>query len=109
MQSFKVILILTLNIYLGDGSTGADGADGVGGVRDFVATGTLPNGTPVILKADGTVEAVGTSLVTASNTVPLGGTALFSPTNRIQDNHVAFDGTNVGKFVIVYKDDLVML
>ena len=33
-------------------------ADGVGGVRDFVATGTLPNGQAVELMANGTVRAV---------------------------------------------------
>ena len=34
-------------------------ADSVGGQSDFVASGTLPNGTPVVLNSDGTIEAVG--------------------------------------------------
>jgi hypothetical protein len=34
---------------------GPAGPAGVGGVKDFVASGTLPNGSPVILKSDGTV------------------------------------------------------
>jgi hypothetical protein len=34
-------------------------ADSVGGQSDFVASGTLPNGSPVILNSNGTVSAIG--------------------------------------------------
>ncbi len=47
---------------------------GAGKVMDFVASGTLPNGKPVVLKSDGTVEVVAEGTpVTAS----LGTAAVF--------------------------------
>jgi|SaaInlStandDraft_5_1057022.scaffolds.fasta_scaffold110915_2 hypothetical protein len=42
-------------------------AGGAGKVMDFVASGTLPNGRPVILKSDGTVEVVFQAAGTATN------------------------------------------
>ena len=87
--------------YLGDGSTGADGADGVGGVRDFVARGTLPNGTPVILNSDGTVSAV--REIVATESIPAGSATLFG-TGLAYSTSVDFDPNSSNKFVMVYSD-----
>ena len=84
-----------------DGAAGADGVDGVGGVADFVASGTLPNGAPVILKADGTVAAVVQSSTPQS--IPAGTEAQFSST-AVYDIAVAFDPSDANKFVLAYKD-----
>jgi uncharacterized membrane protein len=62
---------------------------------DFVAAGTLPNGTPVILKADGTVEAVGTP----AEVMPIA----FN-TSMIAYVSSSFDPNTAGKFVIAYQD-----
>jgi len=72
-----------------------------GGAEDFVASGTLPNGKPVILKANGQVEVVGTSGVQAS--IPSGSLTTFeaASSNRIQ---IAFDPNNGSKFVLCYQD-----
>ena len=69
------------------------------GTADFVASGTLPNGAPVVLKADGTVEVV--SLPTGGPTVETTSTFHTSTTFEI---HSAFDPTTAGRFVVVYKD-----
>jgi hypothetical protein len=54
------------------GLTGATGATGAfGGVAEFVASGTLPNGTPVILNSDGTVTAVEETATIHAANIPL--------------------------------------
>ena len=69
---------------------------------DFVASGTLPNGKPVILKANGQVEVVGTTTIAAD--IPYGSETTFG-TNRSQYvSPAAFDPNTVGKFVIAYQD-----
>ena len=69
------------------------------GTADFVASGTLPNGSPTILKSDGTVEVI--SLPTGGPTVETTSTFHTSTTFEI---HSAFDPTTAGRFVVVYKD-----
>ena len=44
-------------------------ADSVGGQSTFVASGTLPNGAPVILNSDGTVSLVGTTVADETMTL----------------------------------------
>ena len=90
-----------------DGAAGADGAtgaDGVGGVADFIASGILPNGQAVILKDDGTVEAVAVTDQGLPTSIPAGAEYAFSSTT-IAGTSVAFDPNNAGNFVIVYRDD----
>ena len=47
-----------------------------GGAEDFVASGTLPNGKPVILKANGQVEVV--ALTGATQSIPAGSSATYN-------------------------------
>jgi hypothetical protein len=64
-----------------------------------VASGTLPNGKPVVVNADGTVSVV------SSTAVSIGTTAVFaaSPANLGDDIGAVFDSTN-NKVVIAYRD-----
>ena len=75
-----------------------------GAAKEFepVASGTLPNGTAVVLKADGTVEAVAET--TLSQSIPAGSEAVFN-SRSTSYNSIAFDTNNANKFVIAYKDD----
>ena len=82
-------------------------ADEKGGVADFVASGTLPNGSPVVLKSDGTVEvvnsAVTTVVTTTAGSIPAGSAYAHQSTT----SHYAvvkFDPFNAGKFVLVFQD-----
>ena len=77
-------------------------AGGGGSTVDFVASGTLPNGKPVILKADGTVEVVaGVGFV---ESVPAATAVVFNSTGNSYYCSISFDPTNANKFVIAYKD-----
>jgi hypothetical protein len=78
-------------------------ADNTDGTR-FIASGTLPNGVPVVLKADGTVEAVGVT-VTYSVTGPMttGSEVIFYGSTASYVS-IAFDPNTAGKFVITYMD-----
>jgi len=71
----------------------------VSGTADFVATGTLPNGKPVVLKADGTIEVVSGSAYTQA--IPAG-TALQHKASYTTNPLVAFDPNDSNKFVLVY-------
>ena len=75
-----------------------------GAAKEFepVASGTLPNGQAVILKANGQVEAVGET--TLSQSIPAGSEAVFN-SRSTSYNSIAFDTNNANKFVIAYKDD----
>jgi hypothetical protein len=75
-------------------------AGGAGKNVSFVASGTLPNGQAVVLKADGTVEAVVQTSVTES--IPAGAQSTFNAaiSSFIQ---VAFDPSTPGKFVVAYR------
>ena len=69
---------------------------------EAVASGTLPNGTPVIIKSDGTVEVIVETTNTISQAVPLGSETQF-------DSHgdwigVKYDPFNAGRFVIAWQD-----
>jgi hypothetical protein len=74
-----------------------------GGAEDFVASGTLPNGKPVILKANGQVEVVGFSPTAISQSIPAASGVVFnnSATTYIA---AAYDPNTAGKFVIAYTD-----
>ena len=77
---------------------------GGGNTSDFVASGTLPNGNPVILKANGQVEVVAgsTSYSSTTLTTPIASTYDFS-TDRAEYNCVSFDPSDATRFVICYR------
>ena len=79
--------------------------DSVGGQSDFVASGTLPNGVPVILKTDGTIEVVaGTSAVTENIPKAVGTTFKSALVSNLA---IAFNPNVAGNFVIAYDSKLL--
>ena len=69
---------------------------------EFVASGTLPNGKPVILNSNGTVTVVGESSTSVSQSIPAG--SAVEITNNGTADYVAFDQNAAGKFVVTYTD-----
>ncbi len=61
-----------------------------------VASGTLPNGKPIVVNADGTVSSV-------AETTDAGGTPVAFDSGTIRFTSVAYDTTNQ-KIVIAYED-----
>ena len=68
----------------------------------FVASGTLPNGKAVVLKANGQVEVVGLS-TPISESIPTGSAVLYNAAGSYQ-NTLAFDPTTAGRFVVIFYD-----
>lgn len=68
---------------------------------EFVASGTLPNGTPVILNSNGTVTAVGLSSQSVPIEVPTGTKTSFE-TIEIKSSDVNWDG-DTGHFIVVWQ------
>jgi len=87
-----------------DGLQAAIDDAGGGNVAEFTASGTLPNGKPVILKSDGTVEVVGETSTNVSESIPAGSESVFN-TGTTYHIAVAFDPNNANKFVVCYRDD----
>mgnify|MGYP006104142227 CR=1 FL=1 len=75
---------------------------GGGSTVDFVASGTLPNGKPVILKADGTVEVVAQTTTVISESIPSSSPTVFN-TNYSDYTSVSFDPNDSSKFVVAYE------
>lgn len=69
---------------------------------EAVASGTLPNGTPVIIKSDGTVEVIVETTNTISQAVPLGSETQFD--SHADWTSVKYDPFNAGRFVIAWQD-----
>ena len=69
---------------------------------EFVASGTLPNGKPVILNSDGTVTVVAETPIPES--IPAGSEVVFN-SGSSRYHAVAFDPNTAGKFVVAYQDD----
>jgi len=74
-----------------------------GNSADFVASGTLPNGVPVVLKSNGTIEAVVATPTTIPESIPSGSEAVYNSQNAWM-NSMAYDPNTAGKFVVAYKD-----
>ena len=70
---------------------------------EFVASGTLPNGKPVILKADGTIEVVGIGDSSVSQTIPAATEVQFVA-GSAQYLSTEFDPNTPGRFVTVFRD-----
>ena len=81
-------------------------ADSVGGQSDFVASGTLPNGSPVILNSDGTVSVVGNVVADVTLTLawPAGSFTAMSTSGHNGNLESDFNPSNVNQFVVVYGD-----
>ena len=77
---------------------------GAQNVVDFVASGTLPNGKPVILNSNGTVTVVNQTSTSEPEVIPLGGEVAFSSGGIVDYPVVAYDLNNPNKFVVVYRD-----
>ena len=77
--------------------------DEKGGVAEFVASGILPNGVPVVLKDDGTVEAVGTVTTGSAQSIPAGAESLFNSGYTVYISGAA-DPNNANKFIVAYAD-----
>jgi hypothetical protein len=74
---------------------------------EFVASGTLPNGKPVILKADGTVEVVGIGSTPVSESIPSGSITNVNGTSASFKPRVSFDPNTAGKCAVLFRDDSV--
>ena len=72
-----------------------------GNVVDFVASGTLPNGKPVVLKSDGTIEVVAGS--GSPQSIPLGSKSFFGADSSTSKISIAFDPNNANKFILSSK------
>ena len=73
-----------------------------GKTADFVASGTLPNGKPVILNSNGTVTAV-SEVTVIGNNIPSGSEAVFRSAAILDaSTSIAFDPNTANKFVIAY-------
>ena len=75
-----------------------------GSAKEFeaVASGTLPNGRAVVLKANGQVEAAG--LNTIAQSIPAGNQATFNAGNTGLTFSIAFDPYNANKFILIYRN-----
>ena len=73
---------------------------GGGNIVDFVASGTLPNGKPVVLKADGTVEVVASA--GAGNVISAGSPTIFDSS---QTTWISVTMLTSSKALVVYRDD----
>ena len=73
------------------------------GAADFVASGTLPNGKPVVLNSNGTVTVVGEAEAAKTENLTSGTATTFNSGNTPLSS-IAFDINTTGKFVIAYRD-----
>ena len=91
-------LVIGTDVLAPDGSAANLTNLPAGGAEDFVASGTLPNGKPVILKANGQIEVVGVSI---SEVIPNG--AAVSIGSNCDNLSVSF-GATTGQFLVTYRD-----
>jgi len=73
------------------------------GTADFVASGTLPNGSPVVLKSDGTVEAAAPTASLVAESIPAGSADAFGVSGNTGHVTSAFDYNTANVFVVAYK------
>ena len=82
-------------------------ADSVGGQATFVASGTLPNGSAVILNSDGTVSVVGTVVADVTLTLawPAGSFAAMTASGTNGNLDSDFNPSIANQFVVVFGDN----
>ena len=83
-------------------------AGGGGNEVEFIASGTLPNGKPVILKSNGQVEVVAGSSSGVVESIPAGSKVVFENSGGSQGATnicLEFDPNTANKFVILYRDN----
>ena len=72
---------------------------------EFVASGTLPNGKPVVLKSNGQIEVV--AQTGAAQSIPAGSSATYNSSGTdplVSSRSCCFIPQVANKFVIIYKD-----
>lgn len=87
------------NVLRSNGTTWTSAAPTVSGSLDAVATGSLSNGSTVVINVDGTVSIV-TPVITP---VPSAGTSVAFGTGTISNASAAYDSVNQ-KVVVVFSD-----
>jgi len=77
-----------------------------GSAKEFeaVASGTLPNGRAVVLKANGQVEVVAQISAAVPKNIPTGSETVFNAANTTFAT-VSFDPNTANKFVVAYRDN----
>jgi hypothetical protein len=70
---------------------------------EFVASGTLPNGKPVVLKSNGTVEVVGETSTPVSEDLTGGSIATFDGSGPCYHNTISYDPFDSSKFIINWR------
>ena len=78
-------------------------AGGGGSTVDFVASGTLPNGKPVILKTNGQIEVVAETSTSVSQSIPAGSEVTFNSTFD-SASEVSIDPNDPTRFIVAYRD-----
>jgi len=73
------------------------------GTADFIAKGTLPNGAPVVLKADGTVVTAAPTASLVAESIPAGSVDVFGVSGNTGQVTSAFDHNTANMFVVAYK------
>ena len=100
--TFTPALELADEVQLIMGAAGATGGGSSNGVTaDFVASGTLPNGMPVILNADGTVSVIESQGFVEA--IPSGIEVDFDNEGNTGSVSVAMVPDTSGRFVVVYR------
>ena len=91
----EVTGVVTATSFQGDGSQLSGVESGIG---NFVASGTIPNGSTVIIKTDGTV-----STITQTTVDPTAGSEVVFNSGSTEYTSCAYD-SNSQKVVIAYRD-----
>ena len=97
-------LVVGTDVLAPDGSAASLTNLPASGAADFVASGTLPNGKPVILKANGQVEVVAESATSIAESIPAGSEVVYN-SGTTNGSATAFDPNTPNNFVVVYKDN----
>ena len=102
-QNVQVSGVTTASSFVGDGSQ-LTNLPASGGTLEATASGTLADGSKVIVNADGTVSVVAQSSSQSETTGPgVGAPAIFNSVGSSQEMSSGYDSTNE-KVVVSYKD-----
>mgnify|MGYP003645060934 FL=1 len=76
---------------------------GGGSTVDFVASGTLPNGSKVILKTNGQIEVVAETSTSVSQSIPTASGVVFNSTWD-SASEISIDPNDPTRFIVAYRD-----